>query len=102
MVTCPENPPSKYLAVACTRRPLTRMRNASPRSMFLPEMRNGMIDLRTAPVDDPGYDRLAPRGYASHAIGRTPARLDRESQHNRASMPAPRLNAPHPSPPTFS
>src|SRR5438552_10372919 len=65
MVTCPENPPSKYLAVACTRRALMRARNASPMAIFLPETRNGMIDLRTTPVDDPGHDRLAPRGYAS-------------------------------------
>src|SRR5437763_9585622 len=68
MVTCPENPPSKYLAVACTRRALIRARNASPIAIFLPETRNGMIDLRTTPVDDPGHDRLAPRGYASYVF----------------------------------
>src|SRR5947208_16507807 len=73
MVTCPENPPSKYLAVACTRRALMRARNASPIAIFLPETRNGMIDPRTTPVDDPGHDRLAPRGYALHAFRRTSA-----------------------------
>src|SRR6266568_514265 len=48
-VTWPENPPSKNFAVASAIRPLMRSRKASPMSIFLPETRNGMIDLR-APV----------------------------------------------------
>src|SRR6266436_2105202 len=46
MVTCPENPPSKYFAVASATRALIRVRSASPTSIFLPETRNCMTDLR--------------------------------------------------------
>src|SRR6516164_1513312 len=42
-VTWPEYPPSKYLAVASETRELMRSRNASPRSMFLPDTRNAML-----------------------------------------------------------
>src|SRR5215510_1814736 len=41
-VTCPEYPPSKYLPIASAIRALTRARNASPTSMFFPEIRKGM------------------------------------------------------------
>src|SRR5262245_44551347 len=40
-VTCPEYPPSKYFPIASAIRALTRARNASPTSMFFPEIRKG-------------------------------------------------------------
>src|SRR5262249_53102893 len=51
----PGKSPSKYLATASATRALTRSRNASPTSMFLPETRNGMIALR------PLLERSRPR-----------------------------------------
>src|SRR6266446_2385699 len=50
-VTWPENPPSKYFAVASAIRSLMRERKASPTSIFLPETRNDMSDLRSGFMD---------------------------------------------------
>src|SRR6478752_8798497 len=67
MVTWPENPPSKYFAVTSAMRALTRARNACPISIFLPETRNGMIDLRWSLVDDPDHARTGlPRLRGMH------------------------------------
>ena len=38
-LTCPENPPSKYLSIASPMRPSMRVRKASPISMCFPDMR---------------------------------------------------------------
>src|SRR5260370_28763504 len=65
MVTCPEKPPSKYLAIASATRVLMRSRSASPTLIFLPDTRSGMIALRWLMVDHRGWIYNA--GHAAHA-----------------------------------
>src|SRR6266851_1752286 len=82
-VTWPENPPSKYFAVASAIRSLMRERNASPTSMFLPETRNDIwpasdLDhasrlwlhrhIPTPPTPTPGYAH--PLRHASSLVHR--------------------------------
>src|SRR5436190_4552981 len=65
-VTCPENPPSKYLVIASASRVLMRSRSASPTLMFLPDTRSGMIALGCRwSVDHPG--RMDMAACAAHA-----------------------------------
>src|SRR4051794_7616640 len=94
MVTWPENPPSKYFAVTSATRALTRARNACPISIFLPETRNGMIDLRWSLVDA-GLPRL--RGIVRTKPALSRARRNRISQSGRqGTRPHGRLFLPPP------
>src|ERR1700733_863471 len=90
-VTWPENPPSKYLAVASAIRALMRAHKASPTSMFLPETRNDMkasdhrcIDLtlhRDLTLQRDGFAASAaperPRGNLRRGIRRLHVRTPR-------------------------
>src|SRR5258708_11093775 len=96
-VTWPENPPSKYFAVASAIRSLMRERNASPTSIFLPETRN---DICWPPIsitlhgcgtctyaDDP-YARLrasAPQRPCHWYIGSSPTACQTAAPRSRRS-----------------